>query len=161
MSPALPPAAQSMTMLAAAVLVHDPATDRVLLLRRGPAAKFAPGKWDLPVGKSDPGEPVTTTAVRELHEETGVVVKESALRLAHVLHAARGVEAPNGFVTMVFRTEEWSGEPRNVEPTKHSEVRWVAVDALPTNDTEMVFGGERLVERCLSGTVDLTLLGWS
>ncbi|UED84228.1 NUDIX domain-containing protein [Streptomyces profundus] len=160
MSSALPPAVQSMTMLAAAVLVHDPATHRVLLLRRGPAAKFAPGQWDLPVGKSDPGEPVTTTAVRELREETGLVVKESALRLAHVLHVARGVEAPNGFVTVVFRTEDWSGEPRNVEPAKHSEVRWVDVDALPAYSATMVFGGDRLVERCLSDEVDLTLLGW-
>ena len=62
--PALPPALASMTLLAAAVIVHDTATGRVLLLQRGEHAKFARGLWDLPIGKSDPGEPVTTTAVR-------------------------------------------------------------------------------------------------
>ncbi|WP_097229687.1 NUDIX domain-containing protein [Streptomyces zhaozhouensis] len=158
MSQPLPPAVQSMTMLAAAVLVHDRAEGRVLLLRRGPHAKFAPGEWDLPVGKCDPGEPVATAAVRELHEETGLVVDESSLRIAHVLHAARGAEAPNGFLTVIFLTETWSGEARNVEPAKHSEVRWVDTRALPE---EMVFRSDRVIERCLSGGVGLTQLGWA
>ncbi|MDT0265627.1 NUDIX domain-containing protein [Streptomyces sp. DSM 44915] len=158
MSAPLPPAIQSMTMLAAAVLVHDRATDRVLLLRRGPGAKFAPGMWDLPVGKCDPGEPVAAAAVRELREETGLAVAESALRVAHVLHAAKGAEAPNGFLTVIFSTETWHGEPRNVEPHKHSEVRWVSVKALPENT---VFGTHRVVDQCLNEKVGLTQLGWS
>ena len=40
----LPPALESMTLLVAAVIVHDTANDRVLLLQRGPNAKFAQGK---------------------------------------------------------------------------------------------------------------------
>ena len=147
-----------MTMLAAAVLVHDRARGRVLLLRRGPKAKFAPGEWDLPVGKCDPGEPVATAAVRELREETGLVVEESALRVAHVLHAAHGAEAPNGFLTVIFLTESWRGEARNVEPEKHSEVRWIDVDALPAN---MVFSADRVIDRCLGDEVGLTQLGWA
>ncbi|RMI43993.1 NUDIX domain-containing protein [Streptomyces triticirhizae] len=158
MSQTLPPAVQSMTLLAAAVLVHDRATNRVLLLRRGPRAKFAPGQWDLPVGKCDPGEPVATAAVRELREETGLVVEESSLRVAHVLHAARGVGAPNGFLTVIFLTDTWRGEARNVEPDKHSEVRWVDVNALPEN---VVFGSDRVIDRCLADEVGLTQLGWA
>lgn len=35
----------------------------------------AQGLGDLPVGKSEPGEPITETAVRELYEETGLTVE--------------------------------------------------------------------------------------
>lgn len=115
---ALKPATESMTLLVAAVILHDKTTDRVLLLQRGPNAKFAQGMWDLPVGKSDPGEPVTDTAVRELYEETGITVKPEQLRLAHIIHGAWGVEAPNGFLTVVFTAHEWTGEPENREPQK-------------------------------------------
>ncbi|WP_188298695.1 NUDIX domain-containing protein [Streptomyces sp. CBMA156] len=120
-----------MTLLVAAVIVHDLEAQRVVLLRRGPKAKFARGMWDLPVGKSEPGEPITQTAVRELREETGLVVDSEDLRLAHVIHGARGVEAPNGFLTVVFAAHRWSGDLINGEPAKHSEVAWVGVDAVP------------------------------
>ncbi|MGW2249719.1 NUDIX domain-containing protein [Kitasatospora sp. NPDC001660] len=128
---ALKPAMESMTLLVAAVIVHDREARRVVLLRRGPKAKFAQGMWDLPVGKSEPGEPITETAVRELKEETGLVVTPEDLRLVHVIHGARGVEAPNGFLTVVFAAHRWSGELTNGEPAKHSEVAWVGIDVVP------------------------------
>ncbi|MEU6200262.1 NUDIX domain-containing protein [Streptomyces sp. NPDC047061] len=129
--PALRPAVESMTLLAAAVIVHDKENDRVVLLQRGPGAKYGNGLWDLPAGKSDPGEPVTGTAVRELREETGLVVDPESLRVAHLIHGAWGVEAPGGFLTVVFATHEWTGEPVNAEPAKHVQVRWTGTDAIP------------------------------
>ncbi|MEL5954788.1 NUDIX domain-containing protein [Streptomyces sp. CLV115] len=129
--PALDPALDSMTLLVAAVIVYDKATNRVVLLQRSENAKFAQGMWDLPVGKSEPGEPITETAVRELYEETGLTVKPESLKVAHVIHGAWGVESPNGFLTVVFATHEWTGEPENREPHKHSQVRWVDADAIP------------------------------
>ncbi|WP_042371608.1 NUDIX domain-containing protein [Streptacidiphilus neutrinimicus] len=98
-----------------------------------PVGAFAQGMWDLPVGKSEPGEPITETAVRELKEETGLVVSPEDLRLVHVIHGARGVEAPNGFLTIVFAAHRWSGELTNGEPDKHSEVAWVNTDRIPRN----------------------------
>lgn len=127
----LPPATASMTLLVAGVIVHDVVRGRVLLLRRGAGAKFGRGLWDLPSGKVDPGEPVTAAAVRELREETGVVVAEDALTLAGVIHGAWGVESPNGFLTVVLSTRTWSGEPHNTEPSKHDRVTWVDTTALP------------------------------
>ncbi|GAA3626857.1 hypothetical protein GCM10023079_16210 [Streptomyces chitinivorans] len=154
---ALPPALESMTLLVAAVIVHDRAADRVLLLQRGPRAKFAQGMWDLPTGKSDPGEPVTETAVRELREETGLVVKAEHLRLAHVVHGGWGVESPNGYLTVVFAAHEWSGEPGNREPGKHSQVRWVPVDALPENFVPSTGGA---LCHYLTGGPQLSLVRW-
>ncbi|MDT0307766.1 NUDIX domain-containing protein [Streptomyces sp. DSM 44917] len=167
MPASLPPAVASMTLLVAAVLVHDRDTDSVLLLQRGPRAKFGRGLWDLPVGKCDPGEPVTHAAVRELREETGLIADPKDLRLAHVLHAPLGAESPRGhrpavagggFLTVLFTTHRWGGTPRNAEPHKHAEVRWFPRTALPQ---ELVFSTDRLVERCLGGDPPaVTLHGW-
>lgn len=154
---ALKPALESMTLLVAAVIVHDKATNRVVLLRRSDQAKFARGKWDLPVGKSEPGEPITETAVRELYEETGLTVKPEALMVAHIIHGAWGVEAPNGFLTVVFAAHDWTGEPENREPRKHAQVRWVDADAIPE---EFVDTTASALHRYLDEGPQVSLDGW-
>ncbi|WP_431979790.1 NUDIX domain-containing protein [Streptomyces qinglanensis] len=130
-SPAPQSAPGSRPLLVATAVVHDPQTGRILLLQRGPDASFAPGMWDLPGGKSEPGEPVTGTAVRELAEETGLTVRPEHLRLAHLIHGARNAGVPHGFLTVVFATRTWSGTPGNREPDKHTQVRWADPRALP------------------------------
>ena len=129
---ALPPALGSHTLLVAAVIVHDNAAGRVLLIQRAPEAKFAPRHWDLPVGKAEKGEVITTTAVRELKEETGLVVDPAELTVAGIIHGAWGVEAPNGFLTVIFVAQTWTGEPVNAEPYKHSQVTWFPLGQLPS-----------------------------
>ncbi|WP_043684122.1 NUDIX domain-containing protein [Streptomyces xylophagus] len=147
-----------MTLLVAAVIVHDRAAGRVVLIQRGEYAKFGRGMWDLPVGKNEPGEPVTATAVRELYEETGLVVTAESLKVVHVVHAALGVEAPSGYLTVVFATDKWTGEPENREPLKHAEVRWVDVDAVPGN---FVRGNAGALDHYLSGSwTEVSLHGW-
>ncbi|MFB6441716.1 NUDIX domain-containing protein [Streptomyces sp. NPDC056411] len=155
---ALKPAIESMTLLVAAVIVHDRATNRVVLLQRSDQAKFAQGMWDLPVGKSEPGEPITDTAVRELREETGLVVKPESLKVAHIIHGAWGVEAPNGFLTVVFATHEWVGEPENREPRKHSQVCWVDAHVIPK---EFVDTTASALHCYLAGGQEVSLSGWS
>lgn len=156
-SPTLPPAIDATTLLVAAVIVHDRAADRVVLLQRGSNAKFGHDLWDIPVGKSDPGETITETAVRELREETGLVVNSAALRLVHVIHGSRGVVAPNGFLTVVFAATEWSGKLVNGEPAKHSQVRWCEVDAIPT---EFVSSTASALSGYLTGGGQVSLDGW-
>ncbi|WP_053084681.1 NUDIX hydrolase [Streptomyces viridochromogenes] len=93
------------TRLIAAVLVTDPANGRLLILRRSSHLDFAPDEWDVPSGKGEPRERITATAVRELKEETGVVVAEADLRLVHVVHGAWGSEVPGMFMALVFHTD--------------------------------------------------------
>ncbi|WP_326684834.1 NUDIX domain-containing protein [Streptomyces microflavus] len=155
--PALQPALDSMTLLVAAVIVHDKATNRVVLLQRSENAKFAQGLWDLPVGKSEPGEPITETAVRELYEEAGLTVKPEALQVAHIIHGAWGVESPNGFLTVVFATHEWTGEPENREPSKHAQVGWVDVDKIPDNFVDTTSSA---LHQYLAGGPEVSLDGW-
>jgi 8-oxo-dGTP pyrophosphatase MutT (NUDIX family) len=131
---------------------------RVLLLRRGAGPKFAPGLWDLPVGKNQDGEPVTTTAVRELREETGLLVDPSDLHAVHVIPAARGVEAPHGFLTVVFATHHWTGTLVNAEPHKHDSIVWTPVDAIPD---EFVPTTHAALTGYLRGDRRITLDGWA
>ncbi|MFI6409234.1 NUDIX domain-containing protein [Streptomyces sp. NPDC050548] len=147
-----------MTLLVAAVIVHDRAEGRVVLIQRGEQAKFGRGMWDLPVGKNEPGEPVTETAVRELYEETGIVVSPESLKVVHLVHAAGGVGAPHGFLTVVFVTDKWSGDPENREPLKHAQVRWVQVDAVPE---EFVRGNGQALRQYLDGVeARVSPYGW-
>ncbi|MFI5621345.1 NUDIX domain-containing protein [Streptomyces sp. NPDC051567] len=146
-----------MTLLVAPGIVHDKATNLVVLLQRSENAKFAQGLWDLPVGKSEPGEPITETAVRELYEETGLTVKPESLKVAHIIHGAWGVEAPNGFLTVVFAAHEWTGEPENREPRKHSQVRWVDAVALPN---EFVPTTHSALLAFLTDRPQVSLNGW-
>jgi 8-oxo-dGTP pyrophosphatase MutT (NUDIX family) len=151
-------ATESMTLLVAAVIVHDRSTNRVALLQRGPKAKFAQGLWDLPVGKATPGEPITATAARELAEETGLVVDPADLQLVHVIHSSFGVESPTGFVTIVFAAQRWSGELANLEPEKHSATEWIDAGAIPE---EFVNTTATALHSYLAGEVAVSLDGWS
>jgi 8-oxo-dGTP pyrophosphatase MutT (NUDIX family) len=130
---ALPPALGSHTLLVAAVIVHDEDTGRVLLLQRGAASKFAPLQWDLPSGKTDKGESVTAAAARELKEETGLTVDPATLHVAGIIHGARGVEAPDGFLTVIFAARQWDGEPVNAEPRKHAQIAWFPITDVPAD----------------------------
>lgn len=147
----------AMTQLCAAVIVHDRDRGRVLLLRRGPNSRLAPGQWDLPSGKRTLGEPIVVTAVRELQEETAVVVLPDDLRPVHLIHGAHGVDAPNGFLTVVFATGTWSGEPANVEPAKHECVHWMDTERIPRS---MVRATAQALRCYLRGGPRVTLYGW-
>jgi 8-oxo-dGTP diphosphatase len=73
---------------------------RVLLIER----EYDPfaGRWALPGGHVDAGETSLEAAVRELVEETGVVVEADALRLVGV-YDAPGRDPRGRYVTVAYR----------------------------------------------------------
>lgn len=54
---------------------------KLLMIQRHPDKSFAPLKWDAPAGHVTAGETPVQAAVRELFEETGILVKEEELVL--------------------------------------------------------------------------------
>ena len=109
------------------VLLQRP-DGRVLLTKRAGGIYLA-GMWAVPGGKVDAGEDVVAAAARELYEETGVTVARDQLTFIGVTHhCPPHLDSRIGFG---FLAAGWTGEPRNVEPEKCSQLAWFAPDELP------------------------------
>lgn len=75
------------------------------------------GRWCLPAGGAEEGSSFAATAIAELREETGVVVRPADLAAFACLSEAalHTVTYPGGDVShcfaMLFLARRWSGEP--------------------------------------------------
>lgn len=102
--------------------------DQILLLRRFNTG-YADGQYSVPAGHLDGGETVVAAAAREAAEETGVQIAAEDVIFSSVMHRLDGDERVDFFV----RVRHWQGEPRNTEPDKCDELRWVRIGELPDN----------------------------
>ncbi|WP_433602584.1 NUDIX domain-containing protein [Nocardia sp. CA-135953] len=102
--------------------------DRLLLTQRRGNDAFA-GRWHLPSGKLDAGEPITAAAAREAFEEVGVKIDPADLRVVHVVHVAGSGPEPR--LGVFLHATRWRGEPDNREPDKCAAVQWFSIDQLP------------------------------
>lgn len=108
--------------------------DRLCLVRR----RFAPkaGQWTLPAGFVEFDEDVAATVVREVREETGLVVRPVAL-----FDVLTGILPPHHPVVLVFyRVEELGGELAAGDDA--DEVGFYDLDGLPG---EIAFASHRTV----------------
>ncbi|MEU3982785.1 NUDIX domain-containing protein [Streptomyces sp. NPDC026672] len=113
------------------------AGDKILFSQRG--GPYGHGRWHLPSGKLDKGEPLTVGAARELHEETGVVTDPAHLRLVQVVHHRQDAEMER--IGFFFEATEWEGEPVNREPEKCQALQWFTVHELPDDIIEYPAAG--------------------
>ena len=89
---------------------------------------FMDGIYCLPAGHVEDMESFSAAAIREAVEEVGVTIQPEYLRFVHVMHRHQGDHVR---VDVFFEADEWSGEPTNAEPEKHSEFTWFTADNLP------------------------------
>ncbi len=95
----------------------------LLHLRQGTG--YRDGHWALVAGHVDPGESVIDAAVREVREETGVVVAADDLEPVTTVHRTlRGGGPREQRADVFFATRRWSGEPRVMEPAKNAGLAW-------------------------------------
>ncbi|MFF7476996.1 NUDIX domain-containing protein [Streptomyces sp. NPDC008092] len=106
--------------------------DKILFSQRG--GPYGYGRWHMPSGKLDQGEPLPHGAARELFEETGITVDPSALRLVHVVHHRQDDKVQR--IGFFFEAVEWEGEPVNREPDKCMALDWFADHDLPEDIIE-------------------------
>lgn len=99
---------------------------RLLLVRR--LREPEAGCWGLPGGKVDWLEPVEQAVRREIEEE--LAIRLTSLRLLCVVDQ---IDAQRGehWLAPVYLADAFEGEVRNVEPEKHDDIGWFALDSLP------------------------------
>lgn len=134
----LPPSSRAEWRPAASVCVMDPLRRAVLLGQRraGPAS----GRWAFPGGRQEPGEPALAAALRELREETGIVLDEPLVLAEHVVHAG------DYRITCAVIADLRGSAPA---PTEEMSARWVPL--AETSALRPMTAGTRRVIRSLLG----------
>jgi 8-oxo-dGTP pyrophosphatase MutT (NUDIX family) len=125
--------------------------DHILMLRRFQTG-YEDGKYSVPAGHLDGGEPVRLAAIREAKEEVGLDLQPQYIHFAGVFHRCSDAERVDFFVTI----EKWSGEPFNAEPDKCDDLLWVGIDHLPENTIPYV---RKAIENWRAG-IPFEEFGW-
>ncbi|MEV8568123.1 NUDIX domain-containing protein [Streptomyces sp. NPDC051322] len=106
--------------------------DKILFSQRG--GPYGYGRWHMPSGKLDQGEPLTVGAARELYEETGITADPAQLRLVQVVHHRQDEQVER--IGFFFEATDWEGQPVNKEPEKCLALEWFTVHDLPEDVIE-------------------------
>lgn len=83
----------------ATVAVID-SEQKLLLLRRGSTAPWMPGRYCLPGGKVEQNEELINCAIRELGEETGIVIVDNNYLTPLIVNYSSGYSKVIFYITM-------------------------------------------------------------
>ena len=99
----------------------------VLILRRSKLNDVLMGYWDIPGGTLEDGEDPAAGAIRETQEETGFTIRRPRfITFVNDIVPESGIH----WITLYFRAEYTSGEPRTAEG-EIGDWSWYAWDSLP------------------------------
>lgn len=107
--------------------------ERALLIKRTNPPHI--GKWALPGGVLEAGEPPAEAAARELHEETGLHVTTSDLTLITGYAAAAPQGWYNAGYTYAVQFDDVTGEP--TAGGDASDVRFWSIDEIRASEQEL------------------------
>ena len=111
------------------MLIRD---GKVLLGERGEDCQTSKGEFAFPGGRMDYGNTPKQSAVREVFEETGLVIEEKDLKFFRYVDEYFPNEKRH-YVSLVFVVVCPKGEPINKEPDKCKGWEWIDPDNLPNN----------------------------
>lgn len=105
-----------------------------MVLRRNTG--WMDGHYGLPAGKGEWFETISTGAIREAKEESGVDIDIEHLRFIHIAHRHGHDDNRDKFIDWVdvyFKADKWVGEPHNAEEEKSERLDWLDLNDLPDN----------------------------
>lgn len=106
------------------LIIHQ---NKVLLSQR--KNSHGAGSWCLPGGHLEFGESIEQCAIRETHEEAGIIIND----IKHLCFINCIFKNENKhYVTLFVRAEYQSGTPLQKEPEKTSVWQWFDLHNLPT-----------------------------
>jgi 8-oxo-dGTP diphosphatase len=101
------------------------------------------GTWTMPGGKLEYGESFEEGAIREVKEETGMILKSS-----EVICVNNDKNEHAHFVTIGIFSEDFEGEPVVMEPDEITEWKWFDLSNVPS---PLFFPSERVLENYKQG----------
>lgn len=114
-----------------------------VLLQRRQGTGFLDGYWsNAAAGHVEAGESSLDAAIREAHEELGLVLHPEQLVPLTTMHRAQqSSEDQAGRVDFFYECTDWQGTAQIVEPEKSSALTWFELTELP----KLVVPHERFV----------------
>ena len=139
-------------VVAVAAVVLD--GDRILLIKR--AGEPGRGKWSIPGGVVKLGERLREAVVREVHEETGLVVEVlDLLDVVEVIKRDEEGRVKYHYVIVDYLARPLSGQVRAASDAL--EARWVRLEDVPKLDITNTL--RRLLEKHWEKLASLAELG--
>lgn len=112
-----------------ALVVRD---GRLLLVRR--AHDPWRGSWDLPGGFCGPRELPEDAAVREVREETGLVISTTGILGMWIdTYGPDGPDAEKVTLNVYFHATPHHASEQRLDPAEVAEIRWFGPEELPTD----------------------------
>ncbi|NOK86091.1 MAG: hypothetical protein GFH27_549397n39 [Chloroflexi bacterium AL-W] len=106
---------------------------RYLLMKR---PKQKGGGYGLPGGHVERNETPVEALIRETYEELGLRLNAVSLHLVRVIYREKGNTRKIHFI---FKVNEWSGYPTNLEPSKCLGLGWYARHELPKDISPVAY----------------------
>ena len=101
------------------------------------------GTWTMPGGKLHFGESFEEGGIREVLEETGILVKN-----LEIISVSNDMVEDAHFVTVGMLATDFKGDAQVLEPDEITQWEWFYMDNLPT---PLYFPSARIIENYLTG----------